>query len=141
MVSSTGWMSDVAASLKQRQMEISGAVGGSLAGTFTPPPPPPPFPSLDEYMTAEPQERQAMLQQLPPEEFGPTMSRLQSEAVSRYGAMASKIQPIFDFDASMVQQEHAQFGQATGMDANLGVSAAHADLVAMLGMDPFAPQP
>src|SRR5690606_917730 len=96
------------------------------------PEPPPPQLRLEHYLSASPEQRQAMLQGLPAEEFSSTMSRLYDEAVNRFGPMASAITPML-----MMEGAQGDVARATQESPEAGVVAAHAELTELLGFDPF----
>jgi hypothetical protein len=128
-------MEGIADEVRARAFEMVHDVAMGIHDTtpFGKPPPAPPQLKLEDYLTAPPEARQAMLQGLPPEEFGSTMSRLQSEAVDRFGAMAQAIMPMLNMEEAQGQLAFAQ-----QQDPALGVQAAHQDLIDILGSDPFA---
>lgn len=89
-------------------------------------------PSIEEFLTADPQQRQAILTSVP--NTSKYISGLMGEANARWGAMAAKIMP------ALQMEELSYMGDPIGgFDSNLGVAAAHADLTDLLGFDPFAP--
>jgi len=129
------WLTEIANEVRQRAFDAVDTVASGIKDStpFGNPPAPPPQLSLQEYMAAPGPLRQAMLQTLPVDEFTDTISRLQNEAVTKYGAMASVLSPMFAMDEAAVQAP-----QAISQDPSIGMQAAHAELVDLLGMDPFA---
>ncbi len=134
------WMSaiieDVKGRMKDALPDIVAGISGSLAPVV---PPEPPKPSLEAFMQASPEDRQAFWAGIPPEDYAKVTTDMMTEATNRWGAMAKNLQPLFNDGQQQAMLQHLNIGQATGIDANLGVAAAHHDLVEMLGMDPFTP--
>lgn len=128
------WMSEVAEAVRQHAYDAVDTIAAGIVDSvpFGTPPPEPPKLSLEQYLTAPPEMRQALLQSSG-EPFGEMISRLQNEAVSQYGAMAQVIMPML----SLEQSEH-QMQQVAQEDPSLGIQAAHEELSTMLGFDPFA---
>lgn len=130
------WMTAIAKEVRQRAMDQVDFIAEGIRGSVAPTPPPkPPQVTLQDYLMAPPEMRQAMLQGLPEGEFSSTISRLQNEAVEKFGAMASTLTPMFMMDEARAGGALA----AQGNSPELGVTAAHAELVEILGSDPFAP--
>ena len=134
MPSRQHWMTAIADEVRERAMLMVDHVATGIVDQtpYGHPPKPPEQPGLDDVMQMDPQTRHAYLASLGPE-YGNTVSKLMSEANSRYGAMAAKILPIFQAEELSLQHE-----QEPGMDQGLGVAAAHAELTDLLGIDPFA---
>lgn len=138
----SNWMMDLGKEIGQRMSIISNHIAkGTADMSFMPPPTPAPKPDLQAFLQASPEERQAYLQGLPKDEYAKTVSDLQSQANSRFGAMASVLGPMFEMtdaniQASKLEQMHNP--AIAPMEQNLGMATAHADLAEMLGMDPWA---
>lgn len=132
------WMNDVIDNVISRQQGMTKAMADGISDRvpFGKAPPPPKPPGLQEFLQADPQERQAYLQGLPDDQFAKTVSKLQSDAVSRFGAMASTLTPIFQLAEGQRAQGGLQAMQASGLDGQLGVQAAALDLQDLLGVDP-----
>lgn len=132
------WLTEIAEAVRQRAYDAVDDVAAGLKDSVpfgTPAPADPPVMGLQQYLLASPEERQAYLQALPREEFTATMTRLQDEAVSRFGAMAAPILPMLAMEEGAGQLGLLEQQRA---DPTAGLVAAHAELTQLLGMDPFA---
>ena len=137
----SNWMQALGKEIGQRMELITNHIAkGTKDMNFMPPPAPTPKPDLQAFLQASPEERQAYLQNLPSEDYAKTVSALQNEANSRYGAMASVLGPMFEMTDANIQASKLSMmhGPAAQMEQNLGMAHAHADLAEMLGMDPWA---
>lgn len=125
------WLTEIGEAVRERAKDAIDDVAAGLRDTvsYGYPPAPPPQMHIQGYLAAEPEMRQAFLQGLPPEEFGSTMSRLQSEAVDRFGAMAQAIMPMLSMEEA---QGHIAYAQQATPEA--GVTAAMAELNEILGL-------
>lgn len=131
------WLQIIGEEVRDRAYEAVADVAASMKDSvpFGYPPPAPPQMHLGDYLAAAPDMRLAYLQSLDGKSFGETISRLQSEAVDKFGAMAQAVTPLLAAD-------EAQIGAARlmseGSDAGLGTQAAYAELTELLGFDPFS---
>lgn len=134
------WLSEIVGDVRERIHEaIPFAIEG-LHDTvpFGTPPEQPPPPSLDAFMKSSPDERQAFFASIPPDKYREVTDALMSQANDRYGSMAKVLHPMFQNEEISSLLQHTEVGQATGIDANLGVAAAHQDLAKLLGIDPWS---
>lgn len=130
MAKKTGWIDEIAAQVKDRAHDMVDTVAVGVRGSVTPRPVPKPQQvTLDQYLTAPPELRQAVLPMLTADDF----ARFQDEAVRTYGPMASAIMPMLSMEEAQSQIQRAQAD-----DPMAGIDAASAELTTLLGMDPFA---
>lgn len=129
------WLDEIAQEVRQRAFDAVDTVASGIRDTvpFGGPPPKPPQLSLEQYLTADPQTRQAMLMNDP--NSTDTLSRLHNEAVSRYGANAANLLPILS-----LEQGTTAVAQAAQQDPQQSIAAAMAELHDMLGFSPFDSQ-
>lgn len=132
------WMTAIIEDVKNRMKEALPDIVAGISGSLAPEvPPAPPKPDLMAFLQASPDERQAFWSSIPPEKFAETTDHFMSEANNRWGAMSNVLKPLFSDGEMNSLLMHQDINAATGLDANLGVSAAHNDLIELLGMDPF----
>lgn len=133
------WMMDIVKQVRDRMDEVSAAAAEHIHDSvpFGDPPPKPKGPDIQAFLQASPDQRQQFWASIPPEQYGNVVSDLQSQAVAKWGAMASVITPMIQGDEMAAVQANAEFGLATGADAHFGVAQAQQDLTDLLGIDPF----
>lgn len=126
------WLDAIASEVRQRAFDAVDTVAAGIKDSvpFGGPPPAPPQMTLAQYLTADPQTRQAMLQNDP--NSTDTLSRLHNEAVSRYGANAANLLPILSMEQGTTAIAHAQ-----QQDPHQSVADAMGELQDMLGINPF----
>lgn len=114
----------------------AGLIDGGKA--FAPAEPPPPKQDLEQFMNANPEERHAWLQSIPPEQYQQVTGQLMSEANHKYGAMASVLSPLFQLEQQAGLLGQMQFEKQSGMGQVAGqqsADAARTDLMNLLGVD------
>ena len=132
----TAIIEDVKGRMKDALPDIVAGIKDGLAPQMAPEPP---KPSLQAFLQASPDERLAFWGSVPPEDYEKVTNQFMDEANMRFGAMSKVLMPLFADGQANSLIQHAQIGQATGVDANLGVAAAHNDMIELLGIDPFSP--
>lgn len=132
------WMTAIIEDVKGRMKDALPDIVAGISGSLAPPvPPEPPKPDLQAFLQASPDERQAFWAGIPPEDLAKVSTQMMTEATNRWGAMAKVLQPLFHDGEMNSILMHGNINQATGIDTNLGVAAAHQDLSELLGIDPF----
>lgn len=123
------WLMEISGEVKARMGEISLSAADNLVDSvpFGTPVPEPKLMTLQSYLQAPPELRQAFLQAIPVAEFSATMGALQEEAVSKFGAMASAIMPLLT-----MEQQQVEMGHLGNQDPTAGIVAAHAEMQEML---------
>lgn len=133
------WMYDIVKQVRDRMGEVSETAAAAIHDSvpFGERPKPPKGPDIQEFLQASPDERQQFWAGIPPEQYSSVVSDLQNQANSKWGAMAGVLTPMLQGDQMNAVLNNAQFGQASGTDATLGIAQAHHDLADLLGIDPF----
>jgi hypothetical protein len=135
MANSKHWMDAIAKEVQTRALGMVQNISSNVANSVKPmrPEPPPQLP-LEQYLQFSPEERQGWLVGQGPN-FSNEVTRLQNEAVNRFGGMAQVLGPMFNIDAMQVSNA---VNQTVPPDA--GLAQSQEDLFAMLGIDPFQPE-
>lgn len=129
------WMDDIILSLKERMDAavpvVAGAVKGPVPFGYKPPDR---TDEVKQFLSSSPEQRMANYVQMGPEAYREWSTTMMKEMVNRFGPGAQVLMPMLEGTPI----EALSAGVSLPDDGSVGVPAAHAELTALLGFDPFA---
>jgi hypothetical protein len=128
-------MSEIVESLRTRIQETIPVVAEGITGDA----PfayqePNPTDEIKAFLNLGPQQRQQLFQRLGPDQYQDWSTSMMKKLNNKFGSAAQLLMPMLEG----VQLENLASGGGLDTDGSMGVAAAQAELIELLGFDPLS---